>query len=63
MQNMSSLQMKGGGTFEVPGVRNGVCVILWGKDGYLDQMEGVTCGDDSLDGLALDQLVCGEYLG
>lgn len=45
-----------GGHFEVEGIEHGMGVVLWDDDGFLDQIEGFTYGEDQLAGRALDEL-------
>jgi hypothetical protein len=46
---------KGGGHFEVEGIRYGLGVITWFEDGYLKELEGFGY-DDVLDGKNLSEL-------
>jgi hypothetical protein len=45
-----------GGHFEVADIEHGVGVILWGEDGYLDQIEGFGYGADVFAGKDLSKL-------
>ena len=45
-----------GANFEVEHVEYGVGVILWGKDGYLGEIEGFTFGHNGLCGQSLATL-------
>lgn len=45
-----------GGQFEAEGIEYGVGLVLWGEDGFLDQIEGYTYTDSPLQGIDLAQL-------
>ncbi len=45
-----------GALFNVENVENGVGVVLWDRDGYLELIEGYTIGDSQLENLKLSDL-------